>query len=102
MHSNAEQVKQLLVNANQTLNFLRIVIDDLIFKRGRLLPDTFSRLKEAQEKYKKHKAVLINVEKLLGEQQYPLPEKLSKFLAESLRKRISLIIEAAIELDKGR
>ena len=101
-NSEEKQVEQLLVNANQALNFLRTVIDDLLLTRHELSHNSLIRLIEAQEKYKKHKAVLVNIEKLLGEQQYSISSKLNKFLANSLRKRISIIIEKAIELDKER
>ena len=101
-NSEEKQVEQLLINANQALNFLRTVIDDLLLTKDKLLHNSLIRLIEAQEKYKKHKAVLVNIEKLLGKQQYPVPSRLSKSLAENLRKRISIIIEKAIELDKER
>ena len=101
-NSEEKQVKQLLINANQALNFLRIVIDDLLLIKDELSNNSLIRLVEAQEKYKKHKAVLINIEKLIGKQEYPISLRLSKFLANNLRKRISIIIEKAIELDKER
>ncbi|OGI20246.1 MAG: hypothetical protein A3B68_05330 [Candidatus Melainabacteria bacterium RIFCSPHIGHO2_02_FULL_34_12] len=102
MHSTEKQVKELLLNASQSLNFLRVVIDDLLLKRDTLAINSLTRLTAAQENYKKHKAVLINIEKLISEKQYPLPERLANAITKSLRKRISLIIEESIELDKER
>jgi len=101
-NSEEKQVEQLLINENQALNFLRTVLDDLLLRKDELSHNSLTRLIEAQEKYKKHKAVLVNVGKLLGEQQYFISSRLSKSLANNLRKRISIIIEKAIELDKER
>ena len=101
-NSEEKQVEQLLINANQALNFLRTVIDDLLLTKDKLSHNSLIRLIETQEKYKKHKAVLVNIENLLGEQQYSISSRLNKSLAENLRKRISIIIEKAIELDKER
>ena len=102
MSSTEKQVKQLLSNAKQALNFLRTVLDDLIYNKEIFKISSQKTILASQERYKKHKAVLTNIENLLYEKQYPLSEKLSKHLANNLRKRIALIIEEAIELDRLR
>ena len=102
MHSAEKQVRDLLLNANQSLNYLRNIIDDLLSKKDKLTFKSLTKLHSAQEKYKKHKAVLVNIEKLLGEKQYPIPEILAYLVCKSISKRISLIIEESIELDNER
>ena len=102
MHSKNEQVSQLLTNANQCLNFLRIVLDDLIVSKDKYAPEIQSRIYTVQKNYKTHKAVLTNIENLLIDRKYSLTEKLLKRLAISLRVRISRIIDDAINLDRLR
>ncbi len=102
MHNKEKQVEQLLVNAKQSLDFLRTVLDDLFLKRDGLKPNVLNRLLISQQNYKRHKAVLANIETLLSKRKFQLPEILSKSLANSLRKRITTIIEEAVELDRLR
>ena len=102
MSSSEKQVEQLLLNANQALNFLRNVLDDLIFKRNDFKPNSQKRILLSQEIYKKNKAVIHNIENLIKKKEYPLPHKLVQHLIRNLHKRISVIIEEAIELDKLR
>ena len=102
MHNNEEQVRRCLSNANQCLNFLRTVIDDLLLKRDMLNNNSLNKVLEAQIRYKKHKAVLTNIEDLLSKKNYPLSEFFCASLSKSLTKRIALIIELSIELDKER
>lgn len=102
MHSKEKQVEQLLVNANQSLNFLRIILDDLIVKSESLSKDAQQQLFIARRNYRMHKAVLINTNDLLSGRKLPLPERLATWLANSLRKRIANIIEEAIEMDRLR
>ena len=97
-----KQVDDLLVNANQSLNFLRTVIDDLILIKESRSLDTQRKLFTAQKNYKTHKAVLINIENLISKRRYPLPENLFNALVNNLRIRIPRIIEEAIELDRLR
>lgn len=102
MHNNEEQVRRFLSNANQCLNFLRTVIDDLLLKREALSNNSLNRVLEAQIRYKKHKAVLTNIENLLSKKNYPIPDFFCTSLLKSLTKRVALIIELSIELDKER
>ena len=102
MHSKEKQVEQLLVNAKQALNFLRIVIDDLLLQREKLKPEVFNKVIAYQQMYKKHKAVLTNIEKLISKSKLPIPERFLNSLANNLRNRISVIIEDSIELDRLR
>jgi len=102
MHSRKEQVDQLLINAEQALNFLRTVLDDLILKQEVYNPKIQEEIIVAQIAYKKHKAVLMNIRNLLEKRQFDLPQALSAGLSNSLRIRIKSIIERAIELDRLR
>lgn len=102
MHSKEEQVEQLLTNARQSLNFLRTVIDDLLLRRDELKHTILEKVLKVQNKYKKHKSVLLNIGSLLLDRRLPLPKNLSDYLAKNLRKRISNIIEDSIELDRLR
>ena len=102
MLDSEKQVKQLLINANQSLNFLRKVLDDLMYRKDEFNISSQKKILLSQEKYKKNKAVLTNIEKLLQKGEYPLPQKLTHHLAQNLRERISAIIEEAIQLDKLR
>lgn len=97
-----KQVDQLLINANQSLNFLRTVLDDLLFIKDKLTKGRQKRVYDAQRNYRVHKAVLTNIENLLSKRRSPLSEKSSNLLANSLRVRISRIIEEAIESDRFR
>ena len=97
-----KQVDQLLTNANQSLNFLRTVLDDLFLAKNKLSKAGLQRVYEAQKNYRIHKAVLTNTESLLYRKKLPLSERLSTFLVNNLRVRISKIIEEAIELDRLR
>ena len=102
MHNTEKQVEQLLINANQALNFLRAVLDDLIFRKERLTLDAQRKIFQSQQKYKKNKAALTNIESIVNKAEYLLPEKLRIHLAKNLRARISAIIDESIELDKLR
>ncbi len=102
MNNKEKQVEQLLSKAKQALNFFRIVLDDLFIRKDSLDPQSLNRLHLFQQNYKKHKAVLINIENLLPQREMPLPENFAKSLANHLRKRISLIVEDSIELDRLR
>ena len=102
MHNKEEQVSQLLTKANQSLNFLRIVLDDLILNRDKYPPEVQQRIFNTQRNYKTHKAVLTNIENLLIGRISPLSDKLSNHLAINLRTRISKIINDAIDLDRLR
>ena len=102
MLNEEKQVEQLLTNARQSLDFLRTVIDDLLFEQEKLKPDILKRVFEAQRGYKNHKSVLLNIENLLLNKKTLLSEKLSIYLAKNLRRRISVIIEDSIELDRLR
>lgn len=102
MHSDEKQVRQLLVNAEQSLEFLRTIIDDLLLQIQILSQRSKDKLIIAQRNYKKHKAVLLNIRHLLSNQYYPIPKRLCFFISNSLRRRLSLILEEAIELDKNR
>lgn len=102
MSDSEKQVKQLLLNAKQALNFLRAVLDDLIYRMDEFTTNSKSRILLSQENYKKNKAVLINIEKLLQKSEYSLPERLVHHLINNLHERIPAIIEEAIALDKLR
>lgn len=102
MHNNEEQVRKCLSNANQCLNFLRTVIDDLLLKRDTLNKNSLDKVLEAQIRYKKHKAVLTNIEELLSKKSYPLSSYFCASLLKNLTKKIALIIELSIELEKER
>ena len=102
MHSIEKQVDQLLINANQALNFLSAVLDDLILKKEQLTYVSQKKLIESLQKYRKNKAALTNIKNLINKAQYPLSEKLRSHISRNLRARISAIIEEAIELDKVR
>ena len=102
MHNTEKQVEQLLTNSNQALSFLRTVLDDLILKKEQFTVDSQRKIFQSQQKYKKNKAALINIENLIKKRKYPLPEQLRIYLSKNLRARISAIIEEAIELDKLR
>ena len=102
MHNKDEQVSQLITKANQSLNFLRIVLDDLILDRDKYPPEVQQRIFTIQRNYKTHKAVLTNVENLLIDRILPLSDKLANHLAINLRTRISKIINDAIDLDRLR
>ncbi len=102
MHSTEKHVEQLLINANQALNFLRTVLDDLILKKELFTLDSQWKIFQSQQKYKKNEAALINIENIIHNAEYPLPEKLRIHLAKNLRARISAIIDESIELDKLR
>src|SRR3989338_4812233 len=102
MSDSEEQVELILVNANQALNFLRKILDDLAYKRDGFILSSQDKILLSQEKYKRNKAVLVNIGKLLKKKEYPLPQKLLHHLARNLRSRISAITEEAITLDKLR
>ncbi len=102
MHDKEKQVEQLLVNANQSLNFLRTVLDDLLTKKEDLKFEIRQRIFISQKNYKVHKAVLTNTQNLLSKKKISFPDKLLIHLANNLRKRITIIIEEAIELDRLR
>lgn len=102
MHNKEEQVSQLITKANQALDFLRIVLDDLILNRDKYLPEVQQRIFIVQRNYKIHKAILTNIENLLIDRASSLSDKLSNHLAINLRTRISKIINDAIDLDRLR
>ena len=102
MHNKEEQVSQLITNANQGLNFLRIVLDDLIIRRNEFAPEIQSRIFAVQKNYKIHKAVLTNIENFLLDRKLPLPVNLLDNLAINLRTRIGKIINDTIDLDRLR
>ena len=102
MHNTEQQVEQLLINANQALNFLRAVLDDLIFRNEEFTLDSQRKIFQSQQKYKKNKAALTNIENIVNMTEHLLPEKLRIHLAKNLRARISAIIDESIELDKLR
>ena len=102
MLGSEKQVRQLLVNANQSLNFLRKVLDDLIYRKDEFTINSQKIILLSQEKYKKNKVVLTNIEKLIQKSEYFLPNNLAHHLAKNLRERISTVIEEAINLDKLR
>ena len=102
MSDSEKQVRQLLVNAKQALNFLRLILDDLIYRIDEFTTSSKNRILFSQEKYKKNKAVLTNIENLLQKNEYLLPQMLANHLSRNLRERISAMIEEAIQLDKLR
>ena len=102
MNNKEKLVEHLLASANQSLNFLRSVIDDLILIKESRSLDMQRKVFIAQKSYKTHKAILINIENLISKRKYSLPENLSNALADNLSIRISRIIEESIELDKLR
>lgn len=102
MSDSEKQVEQLLTNAKQALNFLRTVLDDLIYRVDEFTESSKSKILFSQEKYKKNKAVLTNIEKLLQKSEYPLPRNLTIHVSRNLRERISAMIEEAITLDRLR
>ena len=102
MSNKEKQVEQLLSKAKQALDFLRIVLDDFFTRKDNLDSQSLNRLHLFQQNYKKHKAVLINIENLLSQREMPLPINFANSLANHLRKRISLIVEDSIELDRLR
>ena len=102
MLDDEKQVEKLLVNTKQALNFLRTVLDDVIFRINDFTTSSKNKILLSQEKYKKNKAVLTNIEKLLQKSAYPLPQKLANHVSRNLRERISAMIEEAIALDKLR
>ena len=102
MHNTEKQVEQLFINANQALNFLRVVLDDLILRKELFALDSQKKIFQSQQKYKRNKAALMNIGNIIHSTEYPLPEKLRIHLAKNLRARISAIIDESIELDKLR
>ena len=102
MNSKEKQVEELLATVKQALNFFRTVLDDLFMRKDSLDPQSLNRLHLFQQNYKKHKAVLINIENLLFKRELPLPVSFVNSLANHLRKRIALIVEDSIELDRLR
>ncbi len=102
MYNKEKQVRQLLSSTEQSLDFLRIIIDDLLLEVETLSENSKEKLFTAQRNYKIHKAILINIRQLISHQSYPLSKNLTFFIANNLRKRLSLISEEAIELDKER
>lgn len=101
MQDSEKQVKEFLSSAKQSLNFLRIVLDDILYKIDSFTPDSQALIREAQESFKKHRAVLINIENLLKSPN-PISEEFCNSLAKNLRRRISKIKQESIDLDKLR
>ena len=102
MNSKEKQVEELLATAKQALNFFRTVLDDLFMRKDSLDLQSLNRLHLFQQNYKKHKAVLTNIDNLLPKRRLILPENFANSLTNHLRKRIALIIEDSIELDRLR
>ena len=102
MNSKEKQVEELLATAKQALDFFRTVLDDLYMRKDKLDSKSLNRLYLFQQNYKKHKAVLTNIDNLFPERGLTLPENFASSLTNHLRKRISLIVEDSIELDRLR
>ena len=102
MNSKEKQVEELLATAKQALNFFRAVLDDLFMRKYSLDLQSLNRLHLFQQNYKKHKAVLTNIDNLLSKRELTLPENFGNSLTNHLRKRIALIVEDSIELDRLR
>ena len=102
MNNKEKQVEQLLARAKQALDFFRTVLDDLYMRKDKLDSRSLNRLYLFQQNYKKHKSVLINIENLLSKREMSLPHSFAHSLTNHLRKRISLIVEDSIELDRLR
>ena len=102
MNRKEKQVDELLASAKQALDFFRTVLDDLYMRKDELDSRSLNRLYLFQQNYIKHKSVSINIENLLSKREIPLPHIFANSLANHLRKRIALIIEDSIELDKIR